>query len=196
MSFVKNSAYLAIANFFQLLSAYVLNVWVGRFLGPADFGRYVIILSIFGVMNVFLTGGSSQAIAKVVAEDKRSAAPVTAQLLKWGVPALVLLAAIYYFVISVLISSLLHDNELLFHIRLLTPIIPLFGIGAIYAGNFIGREQFGLQTIKLILVSIGKMALTVILTLYFLVSGAIAALSLTGFIGIIFSLFFIRANPT
>jgi O-antigen/teichoic acid export membrane protein len=195
MSFLKNSVYMAVANFFQLISAYVLSVWVGRFLGPADFGKYITIISIFGIMNVFITNGTSQAIAKVIAEDKRLASGITGQLIRWGIPLMIVVSAVFYFLVAPLISLMLKDSSLLFHIQLLTPIIPLYSLGAIYAGYFIGREQFGLQTIKSILISIGKILLTVLLTIPFMVTGAIGGLSLVGLIGICFSLFFIRANP-
>lgn len=195
MSFVRNSAYLAAANFALLIAAYFTNVWTGRFLGPADFGKYVTILGLFGIMNVLLTNGSSQAIAKVVAEDKRHSGLITAELLRLCAPLLIVLAAVFYFAAAPLLASLLNDTSLLPSIKLLTPIILVYGIGAIYAGYFLGTEQFGLQTIKLILISIGKVLLTVLLTLQFVVSGAISALSLSGVIGIIFSIVFIRVNP-
>ncbi len=195
MSFVRNSAYLAVANFALLIGAYFVNVWVGRFLGPGGFGRYVTILGFFGLMNVLLTSGSSQAIAKVIAENKKLAAPITAELIKWSFPILVVLSIAFYFVIAPLLVIVLNDWQLLHNVRLLTPIIPIFGIGAIYAGYFIGREQFGLQAIKLMLISIAKVLLTIVLTLHFLVTGAIWALSLSGLAGIIFSLMFIRVNP-
>ncbi|MAG16232.1 hypothetical protein CMO88_04175 [Candidatus Woesearchaeota archaeon] len=195
MSFVKNSAYLTIANLFLLVAAYFLNVWVGRFLGPADFGRYLAIIGVFAIMNVVLTSGTSKAIAKVIAEDKKFASPITAGLLRWGLPLLLLVSAIFYFFIAELIANLLNDPSLLFNIRLLTPIIPIFGIGSMYAGYFIGREQFGLQTIKLIVIAISKIVLVVILTSYFFVAGALASIPLFGLAGILFSLIFIRANP-
>lgn len=195
MSFVRSSVYLAAANFALLIGAYFVNVWAGRFLGPDEFGKYVTIIGLSGLMNALLTNGSSQAIAKVIAEDKRLAAPLTAELLKWSFPILIGLSIVFYYVIAPLLSIMLNDWQLLSNIRLLTPIIPIFGVGAIYAGYFIGKEQFGLQTVKLMLISIAKVLLTVILTMHFLVTGAIWALSLSGLVGIAFSLVFIRVNP-
>lgn len=192
MSILKHSIYMSISNYVLLVSAYVLNVWVGRLLGPEAYGKYVVILGIFGIISVLF---SARVITKVIAEDKNAAKPIVAELLLWSLPLLPIIALIYYYAIAPLIASALGEMELLFPLRLLTPVIPIYGIGMIYAGYFTGTERFGLQSIKMIIVALSKIAFVIGLVLAFFVNGAIVALSLTGMTGIIFSFFFIRVFP-
>lgn len=195
MSFLRNSIYVTISNFFLLIAAYVLNVWVGRFLGPEDFGKYITVISIASLLQVIFNQGPTQAIAKVISEDKKKSNSITGLLLQCGTLILVLISVVYALIIAPLISLLLKDPSLLFNLQLLTPIIPVFGYLAIYSGYFIGNEKFGLQTIKQIIMAIAKIIFTIILTLTFFIPGAILSISLFGVAGVIFSLIFVKANP-
>src|SRR5687768_17506476 len=56
-----------------VLSGYAVNVWLGRLLGPEEYGRFAVVVAVMTLLNVAQHASVPQAIARAVASDRRSA---------------------------------------------------------------------------------------------------------------------------
>src|SRR4051812_14514395 len=52
-----------------IVSGYLINIFLGRFLGPSSYGVYGVLISLMGIINIIQTGGIPLATAKFIAED-------------------------------------------------------------------------------------------------------------------------------
>lgn len=61
-------------------SGYAIHIGLGRLLGPAEYGTYAVVISLMTMVNLILTTGIPQAVAKYVAYDDGSAGQVRAKM--------------------------------------------------------------------------------------------------------------------
>src|ERR1700760_1419286 len=62
--------YLTLSGLAFLLSGYATNVWLGRRLGPHDYGRYGVIITLISSVNVMQVAGLPQALSRFVSEGR------------------------------------------------------------------------------------------------------------------------------
>ena len=70
---VKGTVSLMVAQAVFLLSAYVMNILLARFLGPERYGVLGIIFSILALFQIMLITGTPRAASQVIAAGKASA---------------------------------------------------------------------------------------------------------------------------
>jgi stage V sporulation protein B len=133
----QGTLYLTIANLTFLFSGYIINIGLGRILGPESYGTYAIIISIATMFNLIFTTGIPQAVSKYTSEDICHEKNV----LKTGLIVSVCLSIVFYlFMIfgSTEIASLLHDTSLTPFIQIVSLMIvtygPLYAIIAYFNG--------------------------------------------------------------
>ncbi|WP_394741822.1 oligosaccharide flippase family protein [Natronococcus roseus] len=56
------------AKLFVVLAGFLFTPALVRLLGPTEYGRYALALSIFGIVNVVIVGGTSDAVRKYISE--------------------------------------------------------------------------------------------------------------------------------
>jgi O-antigen/teichoic acid export membrane protein len=126
MSISQGTLYLTIANLTFLLSGCIINIGLGRMMGPESFGIYAVIISIATIFNLIFSTGIPQAISKYTSEDvchKKS-------VLKSGLILSIFLCIVFYvFMIfgSSEIASLLHDTSLTPYIQIVSLMIVTYG---------------------------------------------------------------------
>jgi O-antigen/teichoic acid export membrane protein len=70
---VKGAIYLTASTLTFMVSGYLTNVWLGRYLGPKTYGVYGVLISLMTALNVMQIYGVPQAVSKFVAEKPKKA---------------------------------------------------------------------------------------------------------------------------
>lgn len=164
--------YLTISTFVFILSGYLLNIFIGRYLGPKFYGIYGIIMSLMTIINLIQVSGLPQAVSKYVAENETQRESV----LKNGLIIQfisTLLASVIVFLFATQFAQLLHDQSLTAYIRAIAAIFPIYGIYTIYLNYYNGLHQFKTQAYMVIVYSLGKLLSVLILIYFFHIFGVI-----------------------
>lgn len=183
MSTTKNAAYVLTSQVILLLSGTLIGLGMGRFLGPELYGRFGIVYAVASVLNVLLTPGIIQAVAKFTAERKDQASAIAKSMLKSQLIIGMAMAAAYFF-LATPVALALKDSSLQQLLRMLTPLVVLYSLTAVYGGYLTGLGRFFEQSKQLILYSASRLALTFLLAYLFSVTGAIIALPLSSAIAL------------
>lgn len=186
MSTMRNAVYVLSAQTLLLLSGTIISLGLGRYLGPELYGKYGIILSVATVINIILTPGIAQAVAKFVAEKKEDSGAIMAYMLKRQLATGLLLTLIYA-LLAIPLTGMLKDKSLLQLLWILTPMVLIYGVAAIYSGYLAGLGRFFEQAAQLTLYSISRLVLTFIFAYFFSLMGAIIALPVSALVALIYA---------
>ncbi len=177
MSTTRNSAYIIAAQVSLLFTGAIINFWLGRHLGPADYGQFGVIYAVATILNLLLTPGIMQSVSKFCASRRHEAQSIAGSVLKHQLFISVAVAILYYFAASS-IALLLRDAGLAVFLRMLTPLVVIYSLTAVYGGYLTGIGSFGKQAGQLITYSMSRLILTFIFTYFFFLRGAVFALPL------------------
>lgn len=158
------------------LAAYIVHAFVGRILGPADYGRYGLVVTLTTMVIVLIGNGIPTAMSKYISEflekspEKIHAVKRQALRLQAFVIGGI---TVIFFLCAPLIAAVLRDPSLtpLFQISAL--IIPTFAAAAFYHQYFIGLHLFKLQAIVKIVRSLARVGFIVLAAWLFHVEGAV-----------------------
>jgi stage V sporulation protein B len=187
----QGALYLTIANLSFLFSGYIINIGLGRILGPETYGIYAIIISIATMFNLILVSGIPQAIAKYTSEDVSHGKDV----MKTGLILAVALCIVFYIFlifVSSEISSLLHDASLTPYIQIVSLMIVTYGPLYTIIGYFNGIQNYSTQAFLIIFYNFIKPVL--IFTFIFMgfsLWGAVVGFVLSPLIPLIVGIFLI-----
>lgn len=155
-----------------MAAGYLVNIFLGRSLGPVAYGTYGVIISLMTAVNLMQTAGLPQAVAKYIAEDENKADEVLKSGLLIQIVATVLLTVLF-FILAKPLALLLHDVKLVPYIQLASLILPLYGIFALYTGYYNGLHNFKRQSVLNILYALLKVIAVLVLVSLFQLIGAI-----------------------
>lgn len=158
------------------IAAYVVHAFVGRILGPADYGRYGLVVTLTTMVIVLVGNGIPTAMSKYLSEffekspEKIRAVKRQAALLQTlvigGITAI-------FFLCAPVIASVLRDPSLTPLFRVSALIIPAFAAAAFYHQYFVGLHLFRLQAIVKIIRSVARVGFIVLAAWFFKVEGAV-----------------------
>ena len=140
----EGTVYLSIASLVFIATGYLINISLGRILGPSLYGIYGVIISLMTAINLTQTAGLPQAIAKFVAEDEKNADGVLKSGLALQVTS-TLIASIIFFLFAKPIALLLKDTSLIPYLQLSAVVFPLYGIYSVYLNYYNGLHFFKRQ---------------------------------------------------
>ncbi len=191
----KGTLYLAISQIAVALSGYAIHIFLGRFLTPAEYGLYAIIISVATIPNLVLATGVPQAVSKYISEDSMNSPSVRAQ----GIRLQLILGSVVfitYLLASYPIAYLLNDMALVPYLQLSTIVIPLYALYALYVMILNGEKRYREQSFNVIVFSATKSLLVIFLVLIgFSVSGAVFGFSISPLVGLVLGVFLIRHIP-
>lgn len=155
-----------------VVSSYLVNLWLGRHLGPADYGVLGVVTSLMSALNVMQVSGVPQGMAKIIAEDPEHAddvlrAGMRFQLLLSGVLVTILAAA------SPLLARVFDEPRLVGYLLLAALVLPGYGLLTVYGGWFQGLHLFGRQATLSAVYALAKLVLIVPLSLAYGITGAL-----------------------
>jgi len=173
---LRGAFLLGISQAVLVLTGFILNIYLGRTLGPELYG-------IFGVMNTFivineflLMRGIYDAISKLVAEKEESTNAIINSVFK-GVTIGSFAVGFMYFFFAGQIAAILNDDELTGYVKLFALIIPITAMSTVFIGALNGLRKFGRQALISIAFNTVRMcAVIIFVVLGFSVKGAIIGL--------------------
>ena len=181
----KGTVTLMISEGAFILSNYGIHIFLARYLGVETYGLFGILMSLYLINRAFLNTGLPKAVSKFLAESLQTASIMKAGLrLQW---ILALVFAMGYLLLAPVLAELLGDLTLKPYLMILGVIVVPLALQSLYTSGFLnGLRLFREQAMIKTLFPICRVVLTVILVLLgFGISGALWALFLASFIGII-----------
>ncbi len=175
MSTTRNSAYIISAQVSLLFSGAIINFGLGRLLGPSVYGQFGVIYAVATILNLLLTPGIMQSVSKFCASRKQDAQSIAGSVLRNQIFISAAVALVYYFAASS-IALLLRDASLSVFLRMLTPLVVIYSLTAVYGGYLTGIGRFSMQAGQLLTYSFSRLILTFIFAYFFSLKGAVVAL--------------------
>lgn len=158
------------------ISAYVVHSVAGRILGPADYGRYGLIVTLTTMVIILVGNGIPTAMSKYISGvleknpgDIRSIKKKTALLQVYIIAGITVL----FFLLAPVIAWALRDPSLTPLFRISSLIIPAFAAASFYHYYLIGLHLFKLQAIVKIIRSFARIGFIALAAMFFGLNGAV-----------------------
>lgn len=180
----KSTVWLIISELIFNLSGYIIHSFVGRILGPAEYGRYGLIITLTTMVIILIGNGIPTAMSKYISEIFETNPKLVLVIKRKAIILQSILIAILtggFFLASPLIAKMLGDPSLTSLFRISTLIIPAFAAASFYFSFFTGLHKFGTQATQKVLRSIFRVVFIVGLTWFFKVPGSILGYALSAF---------------
>src|SRR3989304_336065 len=153
---IRGTIYITCSRAALILSGFVLNVIVGRWLGPEQFGVFGIINSIGTTIELILLSSLAKGVSKFIAENERSIRSIiNGGLLIQAISGLFIFGVLFFG--ADLIASLLNDQEMAIYFRMLSLFIPIAGLAFVYESALNGIRYFGNQAVITIIFHITRL---------------------------------------
>lgn len=195
----RSTFWLIISEIIFNLSGYIIHSFVGRILGPADYGRYGLVVTMTTMIIILVGNGIPTAMSKYISEIfdtdprrvlaiKKKAAMLQAMIIGT--------LTILFFLSAPLIARALSDDSLTNLFRISSLIIPSFALASFYFSWYTGMHKFNVQSILKTLRSIFKVLAIVGLAWAYKVPGSIIGYALAAFSVFLVAFFYDRLSVT
>ncbi len=190
--------FLLISEVLYNLSGYVIHSGMGRILGPTDYGRYAVVITLTTMIIILIGNGIPTAMSKYLSEvfeKNPGKVPVIKNQAKKLQFFLILSVAVAFFLLSPVIAGILGDPGLADLFRLSSLIIPTFAMASFYFYYYTGIHEFKVQSFLKILRSVARMVFIIGLAWLYkssgqAIEGAIVGYALAPFIVFLGAQFF------
>ncbi|MDD5396800.1 MAG: flippase [Candidatus Moranbacteria bacterium] len=180
----RSTVLLVISELIFNLSGYVIHSFLGRILGPADYGRYGLVITMTTMIIILIGNGIPTAMSKYISEifetNPRLVLVIKRQAIILQGILITTITAIFYFS-APLLANVLGDPSLTHLFKISTLIIPTFAAASFYFSWFTGLHQFNTQSIQKTLRSIFRVVFIVGLAWTFKVPGSIFGYAISAF---------------
>jgi stage V sporulation protein B len=140
----KGAVFISIAKIYFMLSGFVQQVLLTRFLGLADYGAFAVVNNVISVVNNTVVQGTIQAVSKFTAEnDARAEAVQRAGVRMQVVLGAALALALFWG--APFIASFVHAERYVTALRIAAAIPFLYAVYAVFVGSANGLRQFRTQ---------------------------------------------------
>jgi O-antigen/teichoic acid export membrane protein len=181
----KGTIYLMVTNVIFLISGYAIHFGLGRYLGPALYGTFGVIIALLTISETLLLRGIREAVTKFTSEDEKSASSIKNKALEIQA-VFSLLVFIFLISFAPLIADKLNDPGLVNYIRLSTFIIPVMALYTVYNGHLNGIRAFEKQAKTGIVYSLTKVfAVFALVFIGLKINGAILGYLIAALIGML-----------
>jgi stage V sporulation protein B len=166
--------YLTLSSIVFMISSYLMNIFLGRFLGPEAYGKYGIIITIISIIGLIQTNSLPLTVSKLISENHQSFRTSLNLGLKYQTYMSLIFMTILYF-ISPLIGTILKDSSLVDLLRFSIIIIPINGFFTVFTGFYNGLRSYKNQAFLGIVYSLAKSILGITLTYFLFLEGILTA---------------------
>ncbi|EKE16363.1 MAG: hypothetical protein ACD_11C00019G0007 [uncultured bacterium] len=173
---LKSAFWLTVSEIIYNLSGYIIHSAMGRILGPADYGRYGLVITLTTMIIILIGNGIPTAMSKYLSEFFETKPEMVSAIKKqaiWLQISVIGITTLVFFLISPVIANILGDPSLTRLFRISTLIIPSFAAASFYFYFYTGIHKFLLQSILKTLRSIFRVIIIVALAYFFKVEGSI-----------------------
>lgn len=172
----KSVFWLTISEIIYNISGYIIHSGVGRILGPEDYGRYGLVITLTTMIIILIGNGIPTAMSKFLSEVFETKPEEVRIIKKQSLilqTILIGFVAIVFFLLAPILSALLGDPSLTKLFRLSTLIIPSFAAASFYFYYFTGIHKFNLQAILKTVRSVSRVIFILILAWFFKLEGSV-----------------------
>ncbi len=180
---------LTLSSCIFLVSGYLINIFLGRSLGPVLYGTYGLVIALWSAVNLILTAGLPNVVSKQIASDKSKSEEILKTALSIQFISIVVITG-FYFLAADTLSSLFQDSSLASYIRLSSFIFPFYGMYSLYLGYYNGLHNFSRQAVMSIIYSVAKVICVAILAYFFSLNGAFTGFIIAPFVVLLFTFHF------
>lgn len=152
----KGTIYLTGSRIVFVITGFLLNAMLGRWLGPEQFGVFGIINAMLTVLEVTLLASIARGVSKFVAENEGSPRTViNGAFIIQAVSGIFIFAIVFFG--ADLIAGLLQDHGLSGYFRMLAFLIPVTGLAIVYESSLNGIRAFGRQAVLILVFHISRL---------------------------------------
>lgn len=173
----KSALWVTVSEIIFNLSGFIIHSVLGRVLGPADYGRYGIIITLTTMVIILIGNGIPTAMAKYISEyfetNPRMVLKIKRQAILLQMLIIGTITVVFYFSAG-LLARALGDPTLAPLFRFSTLIIPAFAAASFYFSYYTGLHQFATQATLKTVRSIFRVGLVIGLALIFGLKGTIS----------------------
>jgi stage V sporulation protein B len=173
----KSALWVTISEIIFNLSGFLIHSVVGRILGPADYGRYGLVVTLTTMVIILIGNGIPTAMSKYISEVYDTN-PGMVKVIKRQTIILqsILIGAItiIFYLLTPVISYVLGDPTLTPLFRISTFIIPLFAAASFYFSYYTGLHKFGIQSFLKVARSLFRIVYIIGFAYFFGVKGSIS----------------------
>ncbi len=192
---VRSLASLTLAEVLFNLSGYIIHAVAGRVLGPSEYGRYGLVVTLTTTVIILIGNGIPTAMSRYLSEYFEKDPGMVGVIKRTGAKLQLFLiagvTAIFFFA-APLISRLLGDPTLTPLFRFSSLIIPAFAASSFYFYYFTGIHRFHYQAILKMARAVLRVAIIVPFVFLYKIYGAIAGYILVPFLTFLLGVFFDR----
>ena len=167
-----------------IASGYVVNVWLGRLLGPEDFGRFGIVVSLITVLNIVQRTAIPQAVARSTAQAPESADGTLRRGVELQITISLVLAAALGLG-ATRIAEVLGDPKLVWLLWLAAPVLPAYGLLTLLTAFHIGQRSYTRQAVTSTVYSVAKAVGSIGLAYGYKVAGAVVGYGVAAVVGVV-----------
>lgn len=167
-----------------IASGYVVNVWLGRLLGPEDYGRFNIVVSLVTVLNIVQRTAIPQAVARSAAQGPESADGTLRRGVELQTAVSLALAAALALGATT-IAGVLGDPQLVGLLWLAAPVLPGYGLLTLLMAFHNGRRSYSRQAVTSTVYSFAKAVGSIGLAYNYKVAGAVVGYGLAAIVGVV-----------
>ncbi|MFC1756391.1 oligosaccharide flippase family protein [Patescibacteria group bacterium] len=174
---VKSVFWLTVAEIIFNLSGYIVHAGVGRILGPSEYGRYGLVITLTTMIIMLIGRGIPSAMNKYISEISETKAGMVGVIKNQAAKAQLILigsVTVVFYLLSPTIASVLNDPSLTSLFQLSSLIIPSFAAASFYFYYFTGIHRFNIQSALKVIRSVARVILIIGLALLFKIEGTIA----------------------
>lgn len=172
----KSALIVTISEIIFNLSAFVIHAIVGRILGPADYGRYGLVVTLTTMVIILIGNGIPTAMAKYISEIFETN-PRMVKIIKRQSMVLQTIIigtlTILFFLAAPLLAKILGDPTLTNLFRISSLIIPAFAAASFYFSYYTGLHKFNIQSFLKISRSVFRIVFIIGLAYFFRVEGSV-----------------------
>ncbi|HAV11240.1 MAG TPA: hypothetical protein DCX32_01720 [Candidatus Moranbacteria bacterium] len=174
---LKSAFWLTVSEIIYNLSGYIIHSAMGRILGPEDYGRYGLVVTLTTMIIILIGNGIPTAMSKYLSEFFESKPEMVSAIKRQALRLQFFVIGsitVIFFLLSPLLARILGDPSLTELFRISTLIIPTFAAASFYFYYYTGIHKFNLQAILKTFRSIFRVITIVGLAYIFGVEGSIA----------------------
>lgn len=174
---IKSAFWLVVSEVIFNLSGYIVHSGVGRILGPAEYGRYGIVVTLTTMIIILIGTGVPTAMSKYLSEVfERNPSQIRTIKKQTIIVQTIIIGSLtaLFFIATPLIARALGDLSLIPLFRVSTWVIPTFAAASFYFYYYTGLHRFYIQSFLKITRSIVRIAAIIGLAYFLKTSGAVA----------------------
>lgn len=173
----RSALWITVSEIIFNLSGFIVHSVVGRILGPADYGRYGLVVTLTTMVIILIGNGIPTAMSKYTSEIFDTDSQMVRAIKKQAIilqSIIIGSVTVIFFLSAPLISRALNDPTLTPLFQLSSLIIPAFAAASFYFSYFTGLHKFNIQSFLKVSRSVFRIIFIISLAYFFKVKGSVS----------------------